>query len=192
MGLLFLNRPECKINNVCENGMLEPVDCSATGVDHLDHLLPSLKISLAQFSDKGRKEENQDTIGARIPEGSALATKGIAVAIADGVSSSDSAKQASQSAICGFLTDYYATPDTWRTQQSAIRVIHSLNQSLWGQSRNSVREEGYLTTFSCLILKGNSAFVFHVGDTRVYRLRNGNLEQLTRDHTQKIDKNTTY
>lgn len=158
----------------------------------MDHLLPSLKISLAQFSDKGIKEENQDTIGARIPEGSALATKGIAVAIADGVSSSDSAKQASQSAICGFLTDYYATPDTWRTQQSAIRVIHSLNQSLWGQSRNSVREEGYLTTFSCLILKGDSAFVFHVGDTRVYRLRDGNLEQLTRDHTQKIDKNTTY
>lgn len=158
----------------------------------MDHLSSSLKISLAQFSDKGTKPENQDTIGARIPDGAALVTKGIAIAIADGVSSSDSAKQASQSAICGFLTDYYATPDTWRTQQSAIRVIHSLNQSLWGQSRNSVREEGYLTTFSSLILKGDKAFIFHVGDTRVYRFREGSLEQLTRDHTQKIDRRTTY
>ncbi len=158
----------------------------------MDHLQTELKIALAQFCDKGIKPENQDTVGARIPEGSALISKGIAIAIADGVSSSSSAQQASQTAITGFLTDYYATPDTWRTQQSAIRVIQSLNQYLWGQSRNSVREEGYLTTFSSLILKGDSAFVFHVGDTRVYRFRDGYLEQLTRDHSQRIDKKTTY
>ena len=158
----------------------------------MEHLQSALKINFSQFSDKGRKPENQDTVGARIPEASALAIKGIAIAIADGVSSSSSARMASQTAVTGFLTDYYATPDTWRTQQSAIRVIQSLNQSLWGQSRNSVREEGYLTTFSVLILKGDSSFIFHVGDTRVYRLRQSHLEQLTRDHTQRIDKKTTY
>ena len=158
----------------------------------MDHLQSSLKISLAQYSDRGIKPENQDTLGAKIAEGSALITKGIAIAIADGVSSSSSAQQASQSAVRGFLTDYYATPDTWRTQQSAIRVIQSLNQYLWGQSRNSVRQEGYLTTFSSLILKGDTAFIFHVGDTRVYRYRNDTLEQITRDHTQRIDKKTTY
>ena len=158
----------------------------------MDHLQSSLKISLAQYSDRGIKPENQDTLGAKIAEGSALITKGIAIAIADGVSSSSSAQQASQSAVRGFLTDYYATPDTWRTQQSAIRVIQSLNQYLWGQSRNSVRQEGYLTTFSSLILKGDTAFIFHVGDTRVYRYRNDTLEQVTRDHTQRIDKKTTY
>lgn len=158
----------------------------------MEHLQSALKVAFSQFSDKGRKPENQDTVGARIPEGSALVTKGIAIAIADGVSSSSSARLASQTAVTGFLTDYYATPDTWRTQQSAIRVIQSLNQSLWGQSRNSVREEGYLTTFSVLILKGDSSFIFHVGDTRIYRLRQSHLELLTRDHTQRIDKNTTY
>ena len=158
----------------------------------MDHLHSSLKISLAQYSDKGIKPENQDTVGARIPDGSTLATKGIAIAVADGVSSSSSAQQASQSAVKGFLTDYYATPDTWRTQRSAIQVIKSLNQYLWGQSRNNVRQEGYLTTFTSLILKGETAFIFHIGDTRAYRFRNNNLEQLTRDHTQKIDRKTTY
>lgn len=158
----------------------------------MEHLQSALKVAFSQFSDKGRKPENQDTVGARIPEASALAIKGIAIAIADGVSSSSSARMASQTAVTGFLTDYYATPDTWRTQQSAIRVIQSLNQSLWGQSRNSVREEGYLTTFSVLILKGDSSFIFHVGDTRVYRLRQSHLELLTRDHTQRIDRKTTY
>lgn len=158
----------------------------------MEHLKSTLKISLAQFSDSGPKAENQDTLGARIPEGALLTTKGIALAIADGVSSSESAKQASQAAVTGFLTDYYATPDTWRTQQSAVRVIQSLNRYLCSQGQNSVRGEGHLTTFSTIIFKGDKCFVFHVGDTRVYRYRSNVLEQLTRDHTQRIDKNTRY
>ncbi|WP_323813850.1 bifunctional protein-serine/threonine kinase/phosphatase [Cellvibrio sp. NN19] len=158
----------------------------------MDHLQSTLQISFAQKSEAGRKPENQDTVGARIPEGNLLTAKGIAIAIADGVSSSKAARDASQTAIAGFLNDYFATPDTWRTQQSAMRVIQSLNSSLWGRSQNSIYGEGYLTTFSALILKGNSGFIFHVGDTRVYRLRNNYLELLTRDHTQRIDKHTTH
>lgn len=158
----------------------------------MNHLNSSLKISLAQYCDKGIKPENQDTVGARIPEGNTLLIKGIAIAVADGVSSSSSAAEASQTAIKGFLTDYYATPDTWRTQQSATQVIKSLNQYLWGQSQNCVRQEGFLTTFSCIIFKGDKCFIFHIGDTRVYRVRDGHLEQLTRDHTQRIDRKTTY
>ena len=65
---------------------------------------------LAQYSDAGVKHENQDTLGARIPEGIALSTKGIALAIADGVSSSLAGKEASQTAVAGFLSDYYAHP----------------------------------------------------------------------------------
>lgn len=152
----------------------------------------ALAIRFAQKSEAGRKPENQDTVGARIPTGTELATKGIAIAIADGVSSSEAARQASQTAITGFLSDYYATPDTWRTGQSANRVLQSLNRYLWSQSQNSVRQEGYLTTFSLLILKGDKAFVFHVGDSRIYRLRQGSLERLTRDHCQQIDRHTTY
>jgi serine/threonine protein phosphatase PrpC len=158
----------------------------------MDHLQSTLHIRFAQHSEAGRKPENQDTVGARLPEGNALTNKGIAIAIADGVSSSNAAREASQTAVTGFLTDYYATPDTWRTQQSANRVIQSLNSSLWGRSQNSIYGEGYLSTFSALILKGDTGFIFHVGDTRVYRLRGNTLECLTRDHTQKIDRHTTH
>lgn len=161
----------------------------------VEHLHSSLDIELAQHSDRGRKPENQDTVGARIPghkQWSTLTTKGIAIAIADGVSSSAAARQASQSAVTGFLTDYFATPDTWSTHKSATRVIHSLNRYLWGQSQNSVREGGYLTTLSVLILKGDKCFIFHVGDTRIYRLRGQQVELLTRDHAQRIDRQTTY
>ncbi len=161
----------------------------------MEHLQSTLQVNLAQYSDRGRKPENQDTVGARVPDArqpALLTTKGIALAIADGVSSSAAARQASQTAVTGFLTDYYATPDTWTTHKSASRVIRSLNHYLWGQSRNSVREGGYLTTLSILILKGDKSFIFHVGDTRVYRLRGTTLELLTRDHTQRMNRRTTY
>ncbi len=161
----------------------------------MEHLHSMLDIELVQYSDRGRKPENQDTVGARIPgeaQREMLTTKGIAIAIADGVSSSAAARQASQSAVTGFLTDYFATPDTWSTYKSATRVIHSLNRYLWGQSQNSVREGGYLTTLSALILKGDKCFIFHVGDTRVYRKRGDQVELLTRDHCQRINRTTTY
>ncbi len=158
----------------------------------MEHLQSTLSVRLAQRSEAGRKPHNQDTVGARLPDGSALTSKGIALAVADGVSSSDAAREASQVAITGFLTDYYATPDTWRTRQSAVRVIESLNRSLWGRGQNSVYGQGFLTTFTALILKGNTGFVFHVGDTRAYRWRDNSLEQLTRDHTRQIDRDTQY
>ncbi|WP_111642912.1 bifunctional protein-serine/threonine kinase/phosphatase [Marinimicrobium alkaliphilum] len=158
----------------------------------MQHLQSRLRVRFAQQSDAGRKSENQDTVGARLPDDALLTSKGIAVAVADGVSSSAAAREASQTAITGFLTDYYATPDTWSTRQSAERVIRSLNNSLWGLSQNSVYGEGYLTTFSALILKGSSASIFHIGDTRVYRLRENDLELLTRDHNQRIDRDTVY
>ena len=158
----------------------------------MDHLQSTLSVRFAQRSEAGKKPENQDTVGARIPEGNALTNKGIAIGIADGVSSSMAAREASQTAITGFLTDYYATPDTWRTQQSAMRVIQALNSSLFGRSQNSIYGEGYLTTLSTLILKGSTAFIFHVGDTRVYRLRGEEFECITRDHTQRIDRNTQH
>ncbi len=46
-----------------------------------------LNITLGQHSEQGRKEENQDFHGAVIPDEPQLKNKGIAVAIADGVSS---------------------------------------------------------------------------------------------------------
>ena len=158
----------------------------------LEHLKTELRVDLAQRSEAGQKSENQDAIGAQIPEGRALATKGISLAIADGVSSSEHAQQASQIGITGFLTDYYATPDTWSTEHSGKNVIVALNRYLWGKSQNSVLQGGYLSTFSALVLKGNMGHLFHVGDSRIYRLRDNELEQLTRDHVQPSGRESRY
>ena len=81
-----------------------------------------LKISVGQYSDKGRKETNQDFHGVLIPTEPLLSLKGIAIVLADGISSSSVSRVAAESAVKGFLTDYYCTSESWSVRTSAQRV----------------------------------------------------------------------
>ena len=66
-----------------------------------------LKVSIGQYSDKGRKPQNQDSHGALIPNNALLALKGIAVVMADGISSSNTSHVASETSVKTFIDDYY-------------------------------------------------------------------------------------
>jgi len=142
-----------------------------------------LSISADQFTDKGRKQQNEDSCGIVVPKGSALMAKGVAAVIADGVSSSSGGREASESCVQGFLTDYYSTPDSWTVKTAGQKIIGALNRWLHGRGHSYYgHAHGMLTTLSALIIKSTTAHIFHVGDTRVYHFRNGELECLTRDH----------
>ena len=82
-----------------------------------------MKISYGQYSDKGRKEINQDFHGLCVPREPQLSTKGIAIALADGISASDVSQVASEAAVVGFLEDYYCTSDAWSVKTSVERVL---------------------------------------------------------------------
>lgn len=144
-----------------------------------------LQISVGQYSDKGRKETNQDFHGILIPREPLLTTKGAAIALADGISSSDVSRIASESAVKGFLTDYYCTSEAWSVKTSAQRVLAATNSWLHAQTQRSFSHEkdrGYVCALSALIIKSTTAHIFHVGDCRIYRVAGSGLEQLTTDH----------
>ncbi|WP_123631697.1 bifunctional protein-serine/threonine kinase/phosphatase [Salinisphaera orenii] len=155
-----------------------------------------LRIAAGQYSSAGRKAMNQDFHGLCTPEGPALASKGIAIALADGIGSSEVSHVASETAVAGFLDDYYCTSEAWSVRRSAERVITATNAWLHAQTRQSPYREdadrGYVCTFSALVLKAATAHVFHVGDARIYRLRDGRLEQLTEDHRVAIGGGQSY
>ena len=146
----------------------------------------TLTISIGQYSDKGRKTLNQDFHGLLMPDNHQRVTKGIAVAIADGISSSNVSQVASESAVAGFLSDYFSTPETWSVKQSAQRVLRATNAWLHAQTRQSPyryeHDRGYVCTLSVMVLKSTTAHIFNVGDSRVYRVHDRKLEQLTTDH----------
>lgn len=156
----------------------------------------TLSVHLGQCSEAGRKRVNQDACGSHVPDEPLLTSKGIALAVADGISSSEVSDVASKSAVRTFLDDYYATPETWSVKTSGERVLAAVNAWLFSQTQRSQyrfdRDKGYVCTFSALILKSRIAHVLHVGDTRVYRLNAGRLEQLTRDHRLRVSEAESY
>ncbi|HEY9009652.1 MAG TPA: bifunctional protein-serine/threonine kinase/phosphatase [Devosia sp.] len=154
----------------------------------------SLAISIGQYSDKGKKPANQDFYGALIPDQPLLDLKGISIALADGISSSEVGSLAAQTAIKSFLTDYYGTPDTWPVKTAAHRVIAAANSWLHAQTRQMSEDvdSGYVTTLSVLILKSRVAHIFHVGDSRISRLSGRSLEQLTADHRIPASPSRSY
>ncbi|MFO0749897.1 MAG: protein phosphatase 2C domain-containing protein [Myxococcota bacterium] len=62
-------------------------------------------------------------------------------------------------------------------------VVTLANQRIRERAAQTQGTRGMGTTLSLLLLAGSTAFIAHVGDTRVYRLRGGTLEQLTEDHS---------
>ncbi len=145
---------------------------------------PKLAVSFGGFSTAGKKAQNQDAFAAKMPvNDQALSYKGAVACIADGVSCSENAQQASQTSVVQFVEDYYSTPDSWKVKKSVGRVINALNAWLFHHGQNATTHNGLVTTFSGVVFKSQTAYIIHAGDSRVYRYRDGELIQLTRDHS---------
>ena len=130
-----------------------------------------LTVSLGQYSYKGRKEINQDFHEIHIPKEPQLTNKGIAIAIADGISSSQVSQEASKVSVISFLEDYFATSESWSVKKSAQTVLGATNSWLYSQNRQDKyhldMNKGYVCTFSSMVIKSTTAHIFHIGDTRI-------------------------
>lgn len=152
-----------------------------------------LIVTIGQYSSAGAKPENQDFHGAVVPEGSALAIKGIALAVSDGISTSAVSAEASEIAVKSLLTDYYATSDAWTVRTAATQVIAATNAWLHGQNTAIADiNAGRVCTLSALIIKARDAHVLHIGDSRVQRLKGTSLEPLTKDHRLILSPHENY
>ena len=152
-----------------------------------------LSISIGYASDKGVKTDNEDFFGSLVPKEPQLTYKGIVAAIADGMSGSEAGKQASQCCVGSFLADYYSTPDSWSVKQAGQKILSALNSWLYSQGQVRYHStKGMVSTLSILVFKSTTANIFHIGDSRIYRLRQGGLEQLTRDHRVWVSKDKNY
>lgn len=156
----------------------------------------SLTLSIGQATHAGIKPCNQDCVGVFVPPASVLSTKGAVVAIADGISSSEVSQIASNTAVTGFIADYYCTSDAWSVKTAALKVLKATNYWLYAQDQDSPNrhdlDKGYVCTFSAAVFKSHIAHLFHCGDSRIFRLVGETLEQLTQDHRRSVDENNSY
>ena len=153
--------------------------------------MTQLSISIGQSSNKGVKTDNEDSYGVYTPRDSVLEIKGIAAVIADGMGSCQHPKEASEYCVKGFFSDYYSTAESWSVKTSGAKVLTALNSWLYSKSRDD-QAKSMVSTFSALIIKSTTAYLFHAGDSRIYLYRQGTLEQLTQDHRVWIGKSQNY
>lgn len=148
----------------------------------------SYTIDHGYSSHIGQRQQNQDAL--RITsEDVSLHGKGRLFAVADGMGGHLGGELASRLA-CSGLSKYYKKKIN---QQGALRpidmsrllsdVIIRIDRHirLEGLKDNKLEDMG--TTLSCLVVTDTSSIIAHVGDSRIYRLRNGHLTCLTVDHT---------
>lgn len=155
---------------------------------------PVAQFDVSLLCRPGGKESNEDAANSWVPDDPHLLRyKGCAFIVADGVSSAEAGQQASQTAVSSFLTDYPSTPDTWSVSHSAEQLLSTINSRLYRHSHAYANElKGHLCTFSGLVIKSRTAHIFHVGDSRVYLLRDGHLRQLTQDHKAQLSKDRAF
>ena len=154
-----------------------------------------MRLSQACLTEAGRKPINEDNAGLRCPDDAYLLTsKGAVLLVADGVSSAEAGREASQIAVSRFLDEYYLTPDTWSVSHCGEKILSTINLRLFRKSHIFVSQEdkGYLTTFSSVVIKGQEAHFFHVGDSRIYHLSGDTLRQVTTDHATKINEQRSF
>lgn len=142
----------------------------------------SLKLTAAHRSAIGLRERNEDRVGMIMPSEPELSTKGMIAAVADGVSGSQGGGKAAEYAVHSLLTEYYASPSSEQVTAALDTVIGAINHQINEQAALLGARGSMATTLTALVLRGHAYYFSHVGDTRLYRLRNDTFEQLTMDH----------
>lgn len=106
-------------------------------------------------------------------------------AIADGMGGHDNGEVASMLA-CKFTHTFYTDPGNKRIapfERLRTAMLYANNSvHFYGQHAKLATPKPMGSTLTTLVFHARSAMVGHVGDSRCYRLRNGTLQQLTKDH----------
>jgi len=135
-------------------------------------------IQTASLSDVGRRRaSNQDACAsALIDSGARL------LVVADGMGGHAGGATASRLAVDTLVEVFEQSPDT--PDATLRRAMEMANRRIYAEARRDASLSGMGTTGVALVFQPDgSAWVAHVGDSRAYRLRDGQLEQLTPDHS---------
>lgn len=143
--------------------------------------MESLQVHVGCASEKGKRDANEDFCEARESDATRV-TRELAAALCDGMGGGPSGRLAAETTVRGFLDGYFGLPETLGADRAAGRALDAMNRWVYSQGHQDECLRGMATTFSALILRGRSAHIVHVGDSRIYRLRDGALQCLTTDH----------
>jgi PPM family protein phosphatase len=125
----------------------------------------------AARTDTGRQRHaNEDAYFARAP----------LYAVADGMGGAQAGEVAARIAAETFETEL---GDGGNPEERLARVAKEANRRIYEHARADASRSGMGTTLTGVLVSGDEVSIVHVGDSRAYLLRDGELRQLTRDHS---------
>ncbi|HEY3283828.1 MAG TPA: PP2C family serine/threonine-protein phosphatase [Armatimonadota bacterium] len=149
-------------------------------------------VTFGAKTDLGRaRENNEDRFDFQEPERpGVLASRGCLYAVADGMGGHEAGQIASEVALKTFFRAYYADASSSvdGALRAAVRSAHSL---VTDTARLVPGRQGMGTTLTAAAVIGDRLWVAQVGDSRAYLLRDGQLRQVTKDHSwvqEQVDR----
>ena len=122
-------------------------------------------------TDTGRqRRENEDSAYVRAP----------VFVVADGMGGAQAGEVASRMAVEAFEQ---GLPGSGSPQDRLAALVHGANQRIYDQSRAEKARAGMGTTLTAAYLADGRLAIAHVGDSRAYLLRSGEMTRLTQDHS---------
>jgi PPM family protein phosphatase len=136
-------------------------------------------IRFAMFSDPGtERRDNEDMCGSHVES-----STHVVVAVADGVSGEEGGEIASRTAIDVTLRSYKESSASWGPAKRLFRAAQDANIEIHDRALVVPELRGMSTTLTAVAVNGASAHAVHVGDSRLYLIREGRYVQKTKDHT---------
>ncbi len=146
------------------------------------------EIVLSKASDPGLvREENEDYLDSFEPEDSeALERLGCLMVVADGMGGHRSGYTASHLAVEALRVAYLASEGD--AAEALEEAFIEANRAVFEKGLSDRKYRGMGTTLTALVLVEGAVMVANVGDSRAYRIREGDIEQLTTDHSMVAEQ----
>jgi PPM family protein phosphatase len=130
----------------------------------------------AGLTDPGRKRRrNEDAFVVDPP----------LFVVADGMGGAQAGEVASRLAAAAFRE--YHEADALGGEERVEAIIQEANRRIYERARVDTNASGMGTTVTAAVVEGDRIAIGHVGDSRAYRIRGNELEQLTDDHSLVAD-----
>jgi PPM family protein phosphatase len=141
-------------------------------------------VTVAAKTDLGRvRENNEDKFEYYVPsDESVLASRGQVFIVCDGMGGHAAGQIASELTVKTFIEVYLSHPAA-DVREALTGALYAANRHVYMVSQAVPARRGMGTTFTGMVLLQDTAYVVQVGDSRAYRMRNGELTQITEDHT---------
>jgi serine/threonine protein phosphatase PrpC len=142
-----------------------------------------LLVGVGEHTLPGARARNEDYAACYLGTAPERLATGVIAALSDGMGGAKGGRVAAELAVRSFIEAAIGQPATLGIARIGARAADSINRWVHTMGRTDPELNGMACTLSALVLCGSRAHVLHVGDSRVYRLRDEKLTLLTRDHT---------